>query len=359
MKRLLTLFLCVVLIALLAACGSESAEQTSSDSSSADATEAEQVKSTQSSPMAQTADNTVEFKDALNWSENGTKSIYVHYWSSTDTQMTYWPGEKMTDAGDGTYRYLLPTGVEYLIFNNNGDKSTQTRDIPYDGTHKQFQASEKADELGCHYVTDWSGADISSNEVDDGTKKGKGDNDNLPLNVSLFGKEYTLGKTTVKELSADSWGKDSESWKEVDETKKIEFKDNGPSGLEMDNNTAEIRIRYRNLVDTFAVPEDCVLSELEFEGTLDGSCKKTDFSFFGGKIKPTDYTSLADLHEAMNNVLGMYKFKEEESEYSITNTYQIETKNGRFYIYGYQSKSDNSIKIDFSMYLSYDYTPAA
>ncbi len=71
--------------------------------------------------------NYVYFKNTSNWS---TVNIYV--WSTTDTTYMKWPGQAMESIGNNTYRFELPDGVEYAIFNNG---STQTSDLKIPGAN--------------------------------------------------------------------------------------------------------------------------------------------------------------------------------------------------------------------------------
>ena len=84
------------------------------------------------------ADNTVYFTNTRDWSGD----IYCYFWADSNTNMTRWPGEKMTynrtnGSGQDIYTYTLPEGVEYLIFSNG---SSQTVNIPYDGSETRFYA---------------------------------------------------------------------------------------------------------------------------------------------------------------------------------------------------------------------------
>lgn len=65
--------------------------------------------------------NYVYFNNTENWS---TVNVYV--WSSTDSTYMSWPGTAMESIGNNTYRFELPNGAEYAIFNNG---STQTDDL--------------------------------------------------------------------------------------------------------------------------------------------------------------------------------------------------------------------------------------
>lgn len=65
--------------------------------------------------------NYVYFNNTENWS---TVNVYV--WSSTDSNYMSWPGVSMESIGNNTYRFELPNGAEYAIFNNG---SAQTGDL--------------------------------------------------------------------------------------------------------------------------------------------------------------------------------------------------------------------------------------
>lgn len=65
--------------------------------------------------------NYVYFNNTENWS---TVNVYV--WSSKDSTYMSWPGKAMESIGNNTYRFELPNGAEYAIFNNG---STQTDDL--------------------------------------------------------------------------------------------------------------------------------------------------------------------------------------------------------------------------------------
>lgn len=65
--------------------------------------------------------NYVYFNNTENWS---TVNVYV--WSSKDSTYMSWPGKAMESIGNNTYRFELPNGAEYAIFNNG---SAQTDDL--------------------------------------------------------------------------------------------------------------------------------------------------------------------------------------------------------------------------------------
>ena len=65
--------------------------------------------------------NYVYFNNTENWS---TVNVYV--WSSKDSTYMSWPGKAMESIGNNTYRFELPNGADYAIFNNG---SAQTGDL--------------------------------------------------------------------------------------------------------------------------------------------------------------------------------------------------------------------------------------
>lgn len=66
------------------------------------------------------------YQNTNNWSE-----VYAYYWSDSNTDMTTWPGEKMTGSGNGVYGLEISEDAEYIIFNNGN--GSQTGDITIEG----------------------------------------------------------------------------------------------------------------------------------------------------------------------------------------------------------------------------------
>ena len=198
----------------------------------------------------------------------------------------------------------------------------------------------------------------SSQKEGEETFSGTGDNSKAVLSMTLFDKEYTLGKSRVKDLSDNDWGYDPEDWKDIDMEKKIEYKQTGGSYLTMDNSTTEIEISFKNLAETFAVPEQCILTRLQFKGSPDGAITKAGVKIFGGKIDLTKCTSFDELDSQLKSTLSSYvREKQTDSEYTLSYTYKAETKDGKFYMYASFDKKENKMKnIDTSFDLNYDYT---
>ncbi len=64
---------------------------------------------------------TLYFNNTANWS-----TVNIYYWSG-NTGMTTWPGDAMSDQGDGIWAFDVPADATYVIFNNG---SVQTGDLP-------------------------------------------------------------------------------------------------------------------------------------------------------------------------------------------------------------------------------------
>ncbi|MBQ7415437.1 MAG: starch-binding protein, partial [Oscillospiraceae bacterium] len=74
---------------------------------------------------AQPADHVLYYNNTSSWS-----TVYVYYWSDSNTSMVAWPGKTMTSVGDGVYTYTVPADATYVIFNNgSGGTGYQTADL--------------------------------------------------------------------------------------------------------------------------------------------------------------------------------------------------------------------------------------
>ena len=82
-------------------------------------------------PMAVFAADTVTvyYYNATNW-----EKVCVHFWGSATVATTTWPGNDMTDLGNGYWSVEIPADVTGIVFNNDG-KGSQTGDLslPTDG----------------------------------------------------------------------------------------------------------------------------------------------------------------------------------------------------------------------------------
>ena len=77
------------------------------------------------------ADDCIFYQNTNNWN-----TVYAYYWSSSNTQMTIWPGVKMTNVGSGVWKTDVPEDAEYIIFTNGSGQ--QTGDLTINGTGKIY-----------------------------------------------------------------------------------------------------------------------------------------------------------------------------------------------------------------------------
>ena len=77
------------------------------------------------------ADDCIYYQNTNNWN-----TVYAYYWSSSNTQMTIWPGVKMTNVGSGVWKTDVPEDAEYIIFTNGSGQ--QTGDLTINGTGKIY-----------------------------------------------------------------------------------------------------------------------------------------------------------------------------------------------------------------------------
>lgn len=76
-----------------------------------------------------------EMKSILGWvyvyydnTETNWDEVYVYWWLAENTETPAWPGYKMTDCGNGIWKYKLNLDITNVIF-NNGDKYAQTENL--------------------------------------------------------------------------------------------------------------------------------------------------------------------------------------------------------------------------------------
>ena len=77
------------------------------------------------------ADDCIYYQNTNIWN-----TVYAYYWSSSNTQMTTWPGVKMTNVGSGVWKTDVPEDAEYIIFTNGSGQ--QTGDLTINGTGKIY-----------------------------------------------------------------------------------------------------------------------------------------------------------------------------------------------------------------------------
>lgn len=83
---------------------------------------------TEKSGATSASGDTVYFQNTGNWSK---VTAYMWYEGKSNASNKSWPGEAMTDEGDGVWSYDIKGEYDHIIFSNNG--SSQTGNITYPG----------------------------------------------------------------------------------------------------------------------------------------------------------------------------------------------------------------------------------
>ena len=242
-----------------------------------------------------------------------------------------------------------------------GKSSSESSDSAASQADSQAASSTAASSAASSQGTglsDISSAAASSEEETKQTITGTGDNTKLPYTMTLFDVEYTVGHSRVKELFDNSWGMDPEDWKDVDLEEKIEYKMTGGSYKTLDNNTTEVTISYKNLAETFATPEDCVISMMSFEGSPDGAIKKAGVKLFGGKVDLSQLTTFDEIDTAFKSVFSSFdKELIYDSDYITSYSYEAELPDGKVRVYAsYYNEDKKMDSIEVTMDLNYDFT---
>ena len=82
----------------------------------------------------------VYFKNSDNWGD-----VYIYFWSSSNDNMTQWPGEKMSlvEGEDKVYEFEISSDVENIIFTNN--RSSKTNTLSFSGFEKAYVSGRWVD----------------------------------------------------------------------------------------------------------------------------------------------------------------------------------------------------------------------
>ena len=91
------------------------------------------------------------------WNNADFDEVYIYCWNTEGGNNAAWPGEKMTldhtnSSGQDIYTFEVSADVQYLIFSN---KSSQTVNIPFDGTELKFYAKSTTDSSGKYEYGTW------------------------------------------------------------------------------------------------------------------------------------------------------------------------------------------------------------
>lgn len=223
-----------------------------------------------------------------------------------------------------SYKFELKNGNGYIHTQVDKEKNTITKFsvmLHYDKYAEEEEDSSDSSEKP-------SGVYFPKSEKmwDDSEKiTGSGDSADLANMISIFDKDYTIGKVFLKQMTEDGWGMDTDTWKNVDLERSIEYK-KGYSNKELHNNTAEAEIDIGNLASVSAVPADCLVTSIEINGAPDGVFTKADVKLCDGKIEISKLTSASDLEDALKEAASWYEKKSGSDTYY---SYHFLTNDGK------------------------------
>ena len=122
------------------------------------------------------------------------------------------------------------------------------------------------------YVTpeDFSTTDEAKEKT---TFKGTGKNSQLEVSASVYGKTYTLGKSTVEDMLGDGWQKSEDNWQKFPSDKKIPAHSVNIIAKNLYQGEGEDKrslfISFRNITDKTCTTDKCALSKIEINGRYD------------------------------------------------------------------------------------------
>lgn len=168
------------------------------------------------------------------------------------------------------------------------------------------------------------------------TFKGSGKNSKLEPSLSLYGKTYTLGKSTVADMLNDGWQKDEENWIKFPPEKKIPAHSVNIIAKSMfkgeNENKRKLFISFRNITDSPCTTDNCVLSKIEVDGRYDTFLGEAKASFFGGKLDFTKCVDAKSFEAELSKLVSKATRAVEGYFYSTYNKYSFKVQNGNAYI---------------------------
>lgn len=172
---------------------------------------------TEKSGATSASGDTVYFQNTGNWSK---VNAYMWYDGKSNVKNKEWPGEAMTDEGDGVWSYDIKGEYDHIIFNNGS--GTQTGNIVYPGNSMIYKD-------GSWEVYDTSPLRITSFESD--TKSPAYIGSAIALTTTTKTEttgvqyQYSVNSQVIRSYSADN----SCVWNPVasgDYTVRVDVKDN-------------------------------------------------------------------------------------------------------------------------------------
>ena len=253
------------------------------------------------------------------------------------------------------YKFELKDGKGSISVQNDKEKNVISKITASLDYNDEAAVSETTSGEAASYVS--TGQSKAMWEKDGETLSASGDSSKLTPSISLFDKDYTVGKTTLKQMVEDGWGYDSEKWKDVDMKGNVEYK-KGFSNKTLHNNTAEAEIDICNYASVSALPEDCIVSTIKVEGSPDGVFTKAGIKLCDGKIDLSSFTSISDVEDALKSAASWVE-KKKVSDTLYNYHFLPENGNGSVVMYVSLDKDNKIRNYDIEVSVNDKYTYSA
>lgn len=164
------------------------------------------------------------------------------------------------------------------------------------------------------------------------TVEGSGKNSALEPTFTLYGKTYTLGKSTVGDLLKNGWIKDEKNWVKIKDNQKIPAHSVNIIAKYLKHGEEEgadgIFISFRNVTDKPCTPDKCALSKIELNGRYDTSFGKSKLALFENKLEMVKCTDQPSFESALKGLVSKATRKTEGYFYSTYYKYHFKINNG-------------------------------
>lgn len=188
-----------------------------------------------------------------------------------------------------------------------------------------------------------------------GTLNGSGDNSALELSLSLYGKTYSLGESTVGDFLDNGWIKDEKSWEKIPENQKLSAHSVNVIAkmLKYEETGDKLFISYRNITDKKLPTKDCALSKIQLNGRYDTMFAVNKLRCFGGRLDLAKCTDRQSFETELKKLVSTATYNIEGYYYSTYNKYTVKLKNGTAYIVVRTDSATGRLRdIDISLILS-------
>ena len=185
------------------------------------------------------------------------------------------------------------------------------------------------------YVTpeDFSTTDETKEKT---TFKGTGKNSQLEVSASVYGKTYTLGKSTVEDMLGDGWQKSEDNWQKFPSDKKIPAHSVNIIAKNLYQGEGEDKrslfISFRNITDKVCTTDKCALSKIEINGRYDTFLGEAGASLFGGKLDFKKCVDSRTFEAELGKLVSHANKTVEGYYYSTYYKYSFKIKDGSSYI---------------------------